>query len=151
MIRDATLDDLPALLLLGERMHSESPHFSRGTFSAQRLEATLRHVLAGPDNLLAMAIAGGKLAGVAVGIIVPHWCSADMIATDLAIYVYPEHRGSMLGACLVKHFKRWGLKAKEAGRVTSVQAGVSTGIHTEQTSRLYEALGARRFGILMEF
>jgi len=151
MIRDATLDDLPALLQLGERMHGESPHFSRGTFSAARLEATLRHVLSDARNLLAMAIVDGQLAGVAVGIVVPHWCSTDVVATDLAIYVYPEHRGSMLGAFLVKHFKRWGMAAKASGTVNSVQAGVTTGIHTEQTARLYAALGARQFGVLMEF
>jgi GNAT superfamily N-acetyltransferase len=151
MIRDATTDDLPALLALGERMHAESPHFSRGTFNAERLEGTLRHVLSDSRNLLAMAISGGELAGVAVGIVVPHWCSTDVIATDLAIYVETEHRGSMLGASLVKHFKRWGLAAKAAGSVSSVQAGVTTGIHTEQTARLYEAMGARRFGVLMEF
>ena len=147
MIRDATLDDLPALLQLGERMHAESPHFSRGTFSVVRLEGTLRHVLSDPKNLLAMAFCTGQLAGVAVGVLVPHWCSSDIIATDLAIYVEPEFRGTIIGPRLITRFKQWGL---ESG-ANSVQAGVSTGIHTEQTARLYAALGARQFGVLMEF
>lgn len=147
MIRPATLDDMPALLALGERMHGESPHFSRGTFSAERLEATLCHVLSDPRNLLAVAIVGGKLAGVAVGILIPHWCSTDLVAVDLAIYTEAEYRGGITGARLVQHFKAWGA----ASGATNVQAGVTTGIHTEQTARLYEAMGARRIGVLLEF
>lgn len=146
MIRAATLADIPALLALGARMHAESPHFRQIGFSADKLGATLRQVLDSPNGFLMVGDAKGEIAGVMVALAVEHWCSTDMVATDLALYVEPEFRGSMLAARLIGRYKAW---ANERGaKITT--AGISTGVNVEQTARLYEAMGFKRFGVLLE-
>lgn len=148
MIRDATLDDLPGLLALGARMHAESPHFSRLTFSPEVLEQTLRGVIASPHGFLRVGMADGKIAGVFVAMAFQHWCSTDLVASDLALFVEVEHRGSMLAARLIAQYKHW---ARATGvKPGLINAGVSTGIHVEQTTRLYEACGFKRYGVLLE-
>lgn len=146
MIRDATLDDIPALLALGARMHAESPHFLQIAFSAEKLEATLRNVLAAEGGFLVVADVGGQVAGVMMGLAMQHWCSDDIVATELALYVEPECRGSLLAARLIRRYLSW------AGALGAkiITAGVSTGVNVEQTARLYEAMGMKRFGVLLE-
>lgn len=146
MIRNATLIDLPALLALGERMHAESPHFRQITFSAGKLAETLVDVLDSPNGFLMVGDAKGEIAGVMVGLAVEHWCSTDLVATDLALYVKPEFRGSMLAARLIARYKSWA----HALGAKIISVGISTGVNVEQTARLYEAMGFKRFGVLLE-
>jgi GNAT superfamily N-acetyltransferase len=75
-----------------------------------------------------------------------HWCSTDLVATDLALFVEAEFRGSMLAARLIVAYLRW---ARDIG-AKLITAGVSTGVHVEQTAQLYERLGMRRLGVLLE-
>lgn len=145
-IRHATIEDIPALLVLGAHMHAESPRFSQLTFSADKLTETLHAVLESPLGLLDVAEADGQIVGVAMGMAFQHWCSTDNVATDLAVFVEPSHRGGALSVRLVKHFIEWLHSTGAAQKI----AGVSTGIHTEQTARLYERLGMRRFGVMLE-
>ena len=81
-----------------------------------------------------------------MGLAFEHWCSTDLVATDLAVFIDVPYRGGLLSARLVRRFIAW---LHETGAVLKT-AGVSTGVHTEQTARLYEALGMRRFGVLLE-
>lgn len=127
-------------------MRAESPRYSKLKFSAEKLTQTLTGVEASPHGFMWIAEVDGVLAGVMVALIVEHWMSADLVATDLALYVEPPHRGSGIAAELVERYKQW---AKFHGAVLT-QAGVSTGIYTEQTARLYEAMGFKRCGVLLE-
>ena len=146
MIRAATHADLPALLELGARMHAESPRFSRIAFSAAKLHQTLSSVLASRHGFLWVAERGGTLAGVMVACAFEHWCSEDLMATEMALFVEQEHRGTLIAAKLISQYLAWaeGLGAK------IITAGVSTGVHVEKTTRLYEALGMKRFGTMLE-
>lgn len=145
MIRPANPLDLPALLDLGERMHAESPRFSRLTFSRARLHNTLRGLLDSPAGFLWVAEQGVVIGGMA-GIIGPHWASDDLVATDLALFIDEKQRGGMSTARLVTEYKRWA--HQRGARI--VQVGVTTGVQTEQTARLYERLGLARCGLILE-
>ncbi|WP_439606866.1 GNAT family N-acetyltransferase [Hydrogenophaga sp.] len=145
MIRPANPFDLPALLDLGERMHAESPRFSRLTFSSARLHNTLRSLLDNPAGFLWVAEQGVVIGGMA-GIIGPHWASDDLVATDLALFIDEKQRGGMSTARLVTEYKRWA--HQRGARI--VQVGVTTGVQTEQTARLYERLGLARCGLILE-
>lgn len=146
MIRAAALTDVGPLVQLGARMHEESPRFSRLRFDAGRLSATLKLLIESDGGFVMVYESGGILLGGMVATIVPHWCSTDLVATDLALYVVPEARGGMAPARLVQRYLHW---AKERG-ATLVQIGVTTGVHTEETARLLEALGLRRCGVILE-
>jgi GNAT superfamily N-acetyltransferase len=146
MIRDATLQDLSALLDIGEAMADESPRFSRMRFSRDRLAETLKKLITEDWGFARVIDGPAGITGVMLAVIAPHWFSSDLQASDLALYVAPEARGTMAAARLIRDYTRWAWKH---GAVL-VQAGVTTGVHTEDTARLYERLGYRRCGVFLE-
>lgn len=146
MIRKATLDDLPTLLALGASMHAESPRFSRLAFSASRLEETLRALILLPRGFVLVAELDGELIGGMAAMCMPHWASADLLATDLALFVAPEHRGGLTAARLVRRYVGWAMG--EGAKL--IQLGVTTGVATEETARMFEAIGLRRCGVILE-
>jgi GNAT superfamily N-acetyltransferase len=148
MNRAATFMDLPGLLDLGARMHAESPQFTHLAFSRAKLEQTLLALLDSPLGFIQVAERDGRIAGVMVAIATEHWCSDDLVLCELALYVEPEYRGTLIAAGLIKRFKGW--KEQTGAKLATV--GVSTAISdemTEKTARLYEALGLKRFGIML--
>lgn len=147
MIRPASAFDLPGLLDLGERMHAESPRFSRLTFSRARLHDTLRHLIESPMGFVWAAENDGVLVGGMVAMASQHWASDDLVATDLALFIDPEYRGGMAPVRLVNQYRFWATHEMKA-RI--VQVGLTTGVQTEQTARLYERLGLARCGLILE-
>lgn len=145
MIRDANLYDLPALLVLGQQMHAESPRFSRLRFSASRLESTLR-LLLGSGQFVMVAEEGGRLVGGMLAVAMPHYASDDLVASDLALFVTPDARGGMAPVKLIKAYTAW---ADKRGAVIT-QVGITTGVKTETTAALYERMGLKRCGALLE-
>lgn len=147
MIRAATLEDLSVLIALGEAMHAESPRFSRLEFSSDRLAQTLVGLVEADRGFLWVAEnAAGSVIGGMAAVIVPHWCSNDLIATDLALFIEKTARGSLAPMRLLHRYRRW---AVERGAVL-IQIGVSSGIDTETTAHLYEQLGFSRCGVILE-
>jgi GNAT superfamily N-acetyltransferase len=66
----------------------------------------------------------------------------------MALYVEPAHRGTKMAAELIARYVDW---AREMGVPEGfITAGISTGQYVEQTARLYEAMGFKRFGVLLE-
>jgi GNAT superfamily N-acetyltransferase len=146
MIRAATIDDIPVLLVLGELMHAESPRFSRLRFSPERLAGTLSHLIGNPDGFLWVACRDGRVVGGLAASAWQHWASTDLIASDLALFIEPASRGSLAPVRLVKRYREW---AVERGAVIR-QMGVTTGVHTETTALLLEQLGMKRCGMILE-
>jgi len=146
MIREAVLDDLPALLALGEMMHTESPRFRRLRFSRERLAATLTNVIGQPHGFAMVMDKGGAVVGGMICIVMQHWCSEDLIATDLATFVHPDHRGSLAPMRMVKAYREWA----DARGAVFTQIGVSTGINVKATTRLFQACGFMPVGTIME-
>ncbi len=147
MIRPASAFDLPQLLDLGELMHAESPRFSRLTFSRARLHDTLRGLLTHPGGFLWVGEEGETLVGGMAAVAAPHWASDDLLATDLALFVRPDHRGGLLPLRLVNRYRWWAAHEMKA---SIVQVGVTTGVQTETTAQLYERLGLKRCGVILE-
>ena len=147
MIRDATIDDLPALVCLGRAMHAESPRFRKLRYDEQRAEGFLRWLLSGPHGMVAVADIDGRLVGGMAAMCVEHWCSPILVASDVALFVLPEHRGSITAARLIARFRQW---ARRRGAVLAT-VGISTGVHVDESQALYLALGAEHVGPLLEF
>lgn len=146
MIRPATSQDIPALLVLGERMHAESPRFCHLTFSRARTEQTLLNLIGNPNAFLWVAESEEQVYGGLAAIAVPHWASEDLIATDLALFIDPARRGSLSAVRLVNCYRCW---ASELG-AKIIQMGVTTQVNTEETAQLLERLGMTRCGVILE-
>jgi GNAT superfamily N-acetyltransferase len=67
----------------------------------------------------------------------------DTLASDLLMYVSPEHRGGMIAPRLVKRYIKW---ATDLG-VRYIQLGQSTGIGSmERVAKFYEGMGFKTVG-----
>lgn len=146
MIRPATEADVPAIIELGAEMHRESPRLASFSYSPGKVYELL-DVLIGCGGFAWVSVADGRINGLMLGFVQEHWFSEDLAAQELALYIEPASRGSSSAARLIAQFKGW---AAERGVMPgNIMAGISTGIHVEQTARLYEAFGFRRFGLLL--
>ncbi len=142
MIRQATPEDISAMVYLGEQMHGESPRFFRTPYKPEKL-ARLAEVVLGDNGIAYVVEVGGEIVGMAIGLVTEHFFSDVRIGTDLAIYVAPEHRGGRHVVALMKAFEG---RAAELG-AEEIELGVTTGIHADRTASLYERFGFERNSI----
>lgn len=145
-IRTAVPPDVPQLVELGARMHAESPRWSRLSFNGEKLAAFLLWTLEQKNWCTLVAEHEGRIRGVFVGMCCPHWCSDDLVAVDLALFINPEERGGITAARLLRAYMKWG----EDMGCKMVQAGITTGVREQETARLYSALGMRPAGSIFE-
>lgn len=134
-IRPAREADCSRMVLLAAQMVKESPRYSRHGFAIDKARQ-LFQVLLQMGGLLA-AEKDGEIVGFFAGIVSEHFLSHAKCATDVGVFVLPEHRGGTAFLRLVRAFEEW---AREQG-ATEIQLGVSTQVETEQTVRMYERLG----------
>lgn len=146
-IRAATLEDIPAIVELGRRMHAESPRFSKLQYAPDKVEATFTIALTDHRYFTLVKVEeDGEIIGGFAGFMAPHWCSYDEVAQDLAVFVRPDRRGGMLAARMVKAFVYWA----DSRGAKLIALGISTGVMVEETARLYKSLGLKQFGYLFE-
>lgn len=147
LIREATRDDVSAMVALGRRMHEESPYWSALPFSDERTAATIVQLMAAPGLGVAfVAEHDGQIVGGAGAVIVWHWSVAAKIGCELFVFVAPEHRGGSVAARLIRAMDR----AVAARGAVRFQVGSSIGLNDERTAQLYERLGFRRYSIGLE-
>lgn len=145
MIRPATHEDIPRLVELGEEMHKES-RFACLPFDEDKVRRLFAHLIESPDGLMIVAEENGVVIGGFAGMVHEYYFSRAKLACDFALFVCHEYRGGMAAPRLMKAYIAW---AKERGALM-IQAGITTGVHVEQTSRLYEKLGFKNAGQLFE-
>ena len=105
-IRKATHDDIPQLLVMGEQFARYAP-FDVG-FSPEGTAAFLDVIM--DTGLVLVAEQDETLVGVIVGALSPIWYSpGSLIASELAWWVDPQHRGSRAALQLVKAFEAWAI------------------------------------------
>lgn len=143
MIRRATLSDIDALIQMGAMMHAESPRFRHMTFRPDKLQALAEPLM--EHGILLLAEQAGEAVGMAVGFVMENFFTDYRIASDLAIYVVPEHRGGLWFPRLVRAFEARGA---ELG-ADEFCIAVATEVQTEITAGLFERLGYHRSSIGM--
>lgn len=142
MIRPATLDDLPAILELGGRMHLES-RFKALPFDLGKVAGIFERLISGA-GIVMLAEVDGRIVGGIAGIVLEHWFSTTKVAQDFGLFIEPEHRGGMLAVRLLRKYEAW---AFEQG-AHAVEMGINTGVHVEQTAKLLELMGMRQVAVL---
>ncbi|KVF08988.1 hypothetical protein WJ04_09160 [Burkholderia vietnamiensis] len=124
-------------------MHQES-RFRVFAFSDEKVAGVFGNCIASPVGIAFVAESDDEPIGFAMGEICPHPLFDSLMAFEYGIYVLPEHRGRMAGLRLVKAY----VEAAKAFGVTDVNAGVTTDIDLDRTSRMYEIVGLHRVGTL---
>lgn len=136
-IRPATLSDLPALMDLAHLMHAES-RFSEFPLSEHRTAQTFARLMAADDGaVLVLEGDDGQIVGGVMGAVTDHWSLGIRVAGELAVFLTPEARRGTAAVRIVRAFEAW---ATERG-ASSIDMGITTGVHTERTGQLYERMG----------
>jgi hypothetical protein len=142
MIRPATLDDLPQLLVLGERMHAES-RYRVLAFDRTMVVETLGSLI-GSDMGFLWVAGADRITGGLAAMCMRHWCSPDLVAADLGMFFDPSERGGLDVVRLAKQYRLW---ARERG-AKLIDLGVSTGVDADRTASLFDRIGFPRFGTI---
>jgi GNAT superfamily N-acetyltransferase len=136
-IREMTQGDLHYAVQLAADMHQES-WFRDFDFDAAKALSIWDRKVSQPDRwCLLVAEDDNKIVGIFAGITFEHFFGNQTASCDLILYVDPAHRGGSAAPRLIKAYEEW---ARSVG-VVEIQIGVSTGVNTERTARLFEKLG----------
>lgn len=137
MIRQATVDDIPALLVLGKRMNNETS-YKHVEYAPDRVAATCQLMIT--SGFLMVAEKNGEVVGVMMGDVVTPWYTNERMGIDYALYIYPEHRNGLIAVRLIKKFEEWCI----AMGATQIRPGIGTG--DKNVIRLYKSLGFKSVG-----
>ena len=136
MIRRATADDIPSLLVLGEQFADFAPFGIE--YSPEGTAAFITALL--DAGLVLVAEQDGVVIGGLLGALAPLWYSpATLAASELAWWVAPEHRGGRSAIQLLKGFESW---ARECGAKLVVLSDLRVG-DDYPAGQLFERLGYR--------
>lgn len=110
-IRDATVDDIPALLDMSRRFFEVSGYRSLTRYDPPSMERTVRCLLSDENGILLVAEPDHGIVGMAGGMIYPLYFSRSHITgQELFWWVDPGNRGCGLGP------NSWNEWSKPPGR-----------------------------------
>lgn len=146
IIREAQLDDIEHLIVLGWEMHQES-RFQKMEFDIDKTANSLIQWLDAEDCLLLVAEEKGQVIGGFAGYAIAPWFSNEVQAGDFGLFLTAKHRGGMTAFRLVRKYLEWA-RSKKA---VLIQLGITTGFQVEATGQMYERIGFEWMGSLYEF
>lgn len=147
MIRDATQNDLGALLVLSEQMHAESPRFACRRFSVDKMAALFRRLIESPDGLVLVAEHEGQVTGAFAAFCVEDFFGPDRGTSDVGLFVRPDRRGGADAIQMLRRYREW---AAGLG-VARPELGISTGVLLDKTTALYQSQGFQPVGTIFEY
>lgn len=134
-VRHATPEDFPRIMEMGHAMHKESPRFQKFSFDDEKCRKLFDELV--NQGGVFLAVLGEEIVGMFVGMIHEHYFSSELTASDLALYVVPEHRGGSAAVRLIKAFEGWAF-AHEARCMT---LSSNTKVDTEKAMALFGKMG----------
>lgn len=136
MIREATINDITAIIELGQDVIKRSP-ILQSPIEPLKARRFIRQMIASKAHLSLVAEVDNKVVGCLLGLCDEYFYSKDKYATDLAFYVDVQHGNQ--APWLLKRFIKW---AKTQPRVVHIAMGISTGLDAKgDASRMYQKLG----------
>jgi len=148
MIREATAADIPVMLSLGREMHAES-RYATHAWDDGKVDALLRALIASDDGLAMVAERDGEVVGGFLGSATDHWCTGARQSFDYALFVTAAHRGSLIGARLLKRYARWA--ASRGVPTDLIGLGITTGVDLAASTQLFAACGFQHVGHLFTY
>jgi GNAT superfamily N-acetyltransferase len=148
MIREATHDDIPTMLAMGEAMHGLS-RFARHPWDARKVGQLIAGLIDNPHGLAVVTVYAGEIVGGMLAAASPHWAVDALEAQDFALYVAPDSRGDGVAVRLLREYVRW---ARDLGVPDSlICAGSTADIDPGRLSQAYTAAGFLPAGSLFTF
>jgi hypothetical protein len=142
IIRTMTDSDIPALVNMGERMHTESVYRDL-TFDPIKAMDNAFEIIENPETMLGLvAEQDGELIGMATSYVMPYEHGPDLVSGDMLVFVDYGHRGSSAFVRMMQARVAW---AQSKG-AKMIFMGTSTGVNTEQTAALLEHMGYEKIG-----
>ena len=146
-IRFATLEDIPACVEGGRRMHALT-RFSAYDYDAERMARQLRAVIETGQNahkthcFFVAEDHTGDIVGALIGCVEQHFFSDLLVASVIHYDVLPERRMSGAGLKLLIAFRKW---AQNRG-VFELSVGVNSGVELAKMDRFLRRLGFQQTG-----
>lgn len=146
-IRFATLDDIPACIAIGRRMHAAT-RFAAYDYDAARVAQNLRAVIETGQNaqgthcFFVAESGAGEIVGALIGCVERHFFSELRVASVIHYDVLPDKRMGGAGLKLLTAFRKW---AENRG-VFELSVGINSGIHLDKMDRFLRRLGFRPTG-----
>ena len=138
-IRFATVEDIPALVALGKRMHAIT-RFRAFDYDEERVAQALRAALVEARGRYVCIVAEdskGQVIGMLLAVLERHIFSEHLIASVMIFIVLPERRMGGYGLRLMKAFEQWARNRQAA----EISFGINSGEGCEQVGSF-----ARRSG-----
>lgn len=135
MIREATHDDIPALIECANNFHAECP--DEYTYNQERVELMLDACMSNPDNVIFVIDVDGLVVGGIIGVLAELWMSTDLVATELGWFVNKDYRGRE-ALKLLQSYEDW---AESKGAVLITVADIHG---VTNLAPLYERRGYRK-------
>jgi GNAT superfamily N-acetyltransferase len=130
-IREATVDDVPRLVEMGQRFRAESPYATRLTENPAQMRALVTQLLETESGIVFVEEQDDQIVGMFLGFLFLHPISGDLIGSEVVWWVEPEFRGR--GLRLMRRGEAW---AREHGaRFMQMVAP------TPDVAQLYRRLG----------
>ena len=127
MIRLATVEDVPALVAMGQRFLAETPYGGHLAASPDHLAELARALLETDRGVIFVADVHGAVVGFLALHAFPHPMSGALTANELVWWVNPEARG--VGVALLRRGEAWAkaigatcLQMVAPAQATDVQA-----------------------------
>ncbi len=144
-VREAGLQDVEAIVSLGEALQQNSSYAHKG-FCAEKAAKMVRLMVESDSDNAFVAEDDGEIIGYFLGGVMDEWFSDDLLGFDYSVYVIPSKRNGRAAIALFKAFEAWA-KAKGA---MSLHVGITTNINVDGCRRLYHFLGYEDGGIFFE-
>ena len=123
---------------MGAAMHAESPRYRTLDFDEEKLFNLAQYLIVTPSaGGTLVAESQGRIAGMLAFAVGEFYFGKDKYASDVVMYLKPEHRGGSLFPRMVAAFEKW---ADEFG-VKEKQLGVSADIDSERVVAVLLRLG----------
>ena len=143
-IRFATVEDIPALVALGKRMHAIT-RFSRFEYRGDRVAKALHDAFEkGAGRYVCLVAEDGRnqVAGVLLAVLERQIFSELLTASVMHYDVLPEKRMGGYGLRLLKAFEMWAANRK----VAEISFGINSGTEAESAGRFALRMGFEKVG-----
>lgn len=141
MIRELRAGDASRIIELGRIVHQET-WYKIYEYDETKVLRFISDLLSNEDAYSRVYERDGEVVGAMFGWVHEFWFSGERCASDLVLFVHPEHRGTMAAARLINGFVEW---AADRG-AREVNINITSGVYVERTGKLYERLGFEHVG-----
>ncbi len=136
------MSDADAAVRLLKATHYESPRLRTDPYSEEVAINTVMNILSrcDTDTMAVITYVNGEAIGCMAAIMCPQLTSHALLASELLLYVMPDHRGSRAAYLMVRAFEEWAAPY-------DMRAGSALGVDDTKAINFYERLGYEAIGV----